>query len=515
MESRSLRLFVSSLVALVALQVQAEAKRLPRLVVCITVDQLRADYLEELQPLMGEGGLRLMLDKGQYTRAVDFPFAYPNSALSLASLFTGAYPEVHSVEAGEGYLRAQAVQRSTYHDGEYQGNYTREALSPRALLVGTLGDRLKEASGGGSLVYSVAPNAEEALPSAGVLADGAYWLDSRIGAWSTTNYYPQMLAMLEQYNRSSSGPNKRLISGDFLWKPQQSYSSPEPTFSPRGRSFNYRYTSADVPAYKRSALVNEEVTDFALKLLEVAGYEGRKSPSLLSLTYKTIPHSSEELSAEDIDTYLRLDRQIARLLSSLDKRFGLANCLITLSGTGYTSYAPSRLRQGGKKSSRQVSVARLTALMNMFLTASYGSGQWILEHANGRIYLNHKLISNRQLDLERMQRDVADFLASADGVASTYAWADLKRGGSEAGRRLVQSTHARYRADIYWSLLPGWEVEEASSNPLLSPVSTAIASPFVLLAPELKQDTYVAPRDVRDIVRIICEQLRIRPPTDR
>ena len=47
---RSVRLLLTSLLALVALQQPALATELPRLVVYITIEDLRGDYLEELRP---------------------------------------------------------------------------------------------------------------------------------------------------------------------------------------------------------------------------------------------------------------------------------------------------------------------------------------------------------------------------------------------------------------------------------------------------------------------------------
>lgn len=509
------RVLLSSLVALVAWQVQAETSQLPRLVVCITVDQLRSDYLEELQPMLGSQGIKLMLDRGHYTRDVRFPLYQINAASAVASIFTGTYPNVHGIEGPTVYLRGQQRSQPIFWDEAYRGNYTRDALSPNALLVGTLGDRFKEASNGTALVYSVAPDAEQALVSAGTLADGAYWIDNAIGSWCTTSYYPQMPAPLEQYNRSSEGPNKRLLSGSMLWKPLRSYSTPQVSFSTRSKAFGYRYQGADAPRFKQSALVNEEITTFAIQLIEHAGYEHRKAPGLLSLTYTTAPQTSEELSAEDIDTYVRLDEQLARLLTTLDKKIGLDNCLISLSGTGYTTYKPyAKMARTGEAPKQSLSVERLSALTNMYLTAAYGAGDWIEANSNGRLYLNHKLIENKKLRIADLQSEVADFLKAADGVGEAYSALALHRGlSSEEAIRLAQSIHSRYEADVYWTLLPGWSVEEASKHPRLQHISTAIPSPFIIMGRgvELRKLAFV-PTEARDLVRVICSVLRIRPP---
>ena len=43
----------------------AQNTNVPRLVVGITIDQLRTDYLNAFMPLYGEGGFKLLLEKGK------------------------------------------------------------------------------------------------------------------------------------------------------------------------------------------------------------------------------------------------------------------------------------------------------------------------------------------------------------------------------------------------------------------------------------------------------------------
>lgn len=513
MEHRRFSLLLTSLVALMAIQMQVEAQQLPRLVVCISVDQLRTDYLRAVEPMMGEGGLKHILHRGRVWEEVDFPLYQPNTASTTASIFTGAYPSVHGIESSEVYLAREGKHAPIFEDKSYLGNYTRDSFSPRALLVRTLGDRLKEASQGQALVYSIAPTAEQALVGAGELGDGAYWLDERIGSWATSNYYPQMLQAVEHYNRSEQGPNKRLIAG-MQWKPLRSYSRPSLSYSDWSKGFSHRYNASSAGAYRESGIVNEEVTNLALRVLEGAGYAERKSPSLLSLAYTAKAHGIGELTAEDLDSYLRLDAELARLFKAIDKHVGLQNCLVALSGTGYTNY---NVYRDGKSDrlKRSLNVARITALANMYLTALYGQGAWISDNHNGRLYLNRRLIETKGLDLERVQRTTAEVLSSAEGVALSVAAHELRSSSDERLKRIARSIHARYAADVYWSVLPDWQVEDSKDNRLLMPTSGSVPSPFVLMGKSIEPSQETLPQlDVRDIVRIICTHLSIRPPND-
>ena len=52
---------------------------------------------------------------------------------------------------------------------------------------------------------------------------------------------------------------------------------------------------------------------------------------------------------------------------------------------------------------------------------------------------------------------------------------------SDAARALRRSIHVRHMADVYWTLTPGWEVEDPADSPNLWLHSTAISSPCILL----------------------------------
>lgn len=515
MQQRPIRYLLSSLVALVAIQMQASAQQLPRLVVCISIDQLRSDYLTELEPMMAPSGFKRMLHQGKVYPSVKFPLTPINGASATMSIFTAAYPEVHGIEDRSVYIRSKNLWQPALWDESTHGVYTRDQLSPKAILVNTLGDRLKEASAGSALVYSVGINAEEAMAGAGTQADGCFWLDDRVGAWATSSFYPQMPQYIDRYNKSAEGPNKRLISGSMLWKPLRHYPDAAVAYSSWSKGFSRRYQGHEASAYKRSALANDEVTELAIRLIEQGGYEYRKAPSLLALSYSAAPQGMGELEAEDVDTYLRLDRDLSRILQALESRIGLGHYLICVTGTGYTSYEVPQ-PQIGQKVVRQISIKRASALLNMYLSALHGTGDWIEEIRNGRLYLNTKLAQAKKLSLRELQDQVAIFLRQVEGIGSTTSAHELLGSGalSQHQRDLRRSSHPRYLADVYWSITPGWRIEEASEHPILErTTTTAISSPVLLMGAGVDPKHFGYPiLEATDIVRAIAWVLRIRPP---
>ncbi len=94
---------------------------------------------------------------------------------------------------------------------EYLGNYTKENYSPKNLFSSTIGDELKIASRR-SDVYSIAPDAESAILSAGHAANGAFWMDNTNGKWAPRRIIKGIPWYVDRYN---NGPE----SWRHAWKP--------------------------------------------------------------------------------------------------------------------------------------------------------------------------------------------------------------------------------------------------------------------------------------------------------
>ncbi len=512
MEQGYIRLLLSSLVTLLAMQTNTKlvAQELPRLVVCISVDQLRGELLKELSPMMDKEGLHRLITDGLCYPAVDFPIVYNNSSASIASIHTGVLPSIHGIISNKKYTRKKQEWENIYLDKHYNGVYTRNQVSPKALRVSTLGDRLKLASQNSALVYSIAPSMGEAMSSAGSLADGAFWLDDIFGSWATTNFYPQIPTFLSSYNNSEQSINRRLVSGLIRWQPLKNYKDRAISYSPWSKKFSYTYHSKKIDEFKHSAKVNEELTDLAIKFVENAGYEYRKSPSLLSLTYTLYPNNDTEISAEDVDMYLRLDQDIKRLFNSLDKKIGLKDCLVVLSGTGYSNL-PSK---EGTKVHHQIDTNKAKALVNVYLSALYGTGQWIEEFANGALFLNKKLISEKKVSYSEITLATAKILQEVEGIASAYSSEQLFFNAlNKESELLNNSIDRKESADVYFQALNGWSVIPKEDNLDIQAKTKAIQSPVIIyrLGHLYSKEDFII-QDVRDIVKVVCQILRIRPP---
>ena len=154
----------------------------PRLVVNITVDQLRTDYIEHFAPLYGDGGFRKLLEHGRVYEAASYPFAPVDRASAIASIATGTTPHYNNIVATQWLDRNTLRQVFCTDDKEF-------GTSPHNMATSTVADELKISTKGAAIVYSVAPVKDAAVLSAGHAADGAFWVNDKTGQWATSGYY--------------------------------------------------------------------------------------------------------------------------------------------------------------------------------------------------------------------------------------------------------------------------------------------------------------------------------------
>ena len=165
----------------------------PRLVVNVTIDQLRSDYVEAFSNFYSRYGFKRLLDEGLVYDGATYPFFPVDCSSASASISTGATPFFNGI-IGDSWLDRKSLQpTSSVDDGK--GYYSADKIR-----TSTIGDELKVSSNGQALVYSFAANSKSAILLAGHAADGCYWLDQN-GLWTTSSYYEKALPKwVKNYN---------------------------------------------------------------------------------------------------------------------------------------------------------------------------------------------------------------------------------------------------------------------------------------------------------------------------
>ncbi len=499
--------------------ISQELPKRPQLVVGIVVEGLSDDYLQLLHNQFSQNGFRRLSEKGVTIQ--DAEYGTPlDGAASTALIFTGASPSVNGIGAATIYNRDERRSRPSLYDEATIGNFTTENLSPVALGASTLSDELRISSGGLGYAYSIAPDPAEAIIMAGHAGNSGIWINDLTGKWATTTFYRDLPQKPQEVNRRNPLENRL---DTLQWTPLLSIDRyPDLPSYKKAYPFRHSYPRGDknrYRAYKASAAVNADVATMAIDYLRTLPLGKREVTDMLSLSFTLdpYPYSREADSRPELmDSYLRLDRDLARIFDAIDAAGpGMDNTLVFVAGTPITR----RQRRDDERWAipyGEFSSRKAISLLNMYLMAIYGNGEWVSGYHDSQLFLNHKLIKDRSKDLNAMRTEAARFLEKMSGVSHAWTLDEvLSRQASEKPEEFRRNIVAASAGDIFVNIAPGWqEIDDDSDTEAPETVSRAVAStaPVYILAPQIAPRKIEVPVDARVIAPTVCRLLRIRSP---
>jgi hypothetical protein len=164
----------------------------------------------------------------------------------------------------------------------------------------------------------------------------------------------------------------------------------------------------------------------------------------------------------------------------------------------------------------EFSSRKAVSLVNMYLMAIYGNGEWVAGYHDSQLFLNHKLIKERGKDLNEMRQEAARFLEKMSGVSQAWTIDEvLSRQASERPEEFRRNIVAATAGDIFVAIAPGWqEIDDDSDTESPVTVTRAVATtaPVYILAPKIAPRKIEIPVDARVIAPTVCRILRIRSP---
>lgn len=483
------------------------AKQRPQLMLSIVVDGLDSEYLELLSSYFGSDGINKLMAKGLVLDQVDYGGGI-DGAGALAMLYTGAEPAVNGVASATTYSTERKLRRPTLFDASQLGNFTDETLSPSALRVSTLADEVRIDGAGAGYVYSLAPDATRAILMGGHAGNSACWINDANGQWATTTYYRELPAAIN--SRNYSKPLSTRID-TICWSPALNLAD-YPALPAHKRYYPFRHTFSGHNKFrnlKASPMGNREVTDMAEEYIRSMTLGSRDAIDMLSVGYSVAPVSGERL--ETMDAYLRLDRDIARLINAAEAS---GPTMVLLAGTP----APASTEpddQQWRLNTGEFSARKALSLLNMYLIARHGNGEWVTGYDSGAFYLNRKQIDSQDINIEDLRQDAAKFLMQMTGVANAYTIDDILEGRRSPQQR--RNTVIASAPDVYIDIIPGWTlIDDVTEphNPLRTTVrASASVAPGFIYAPGLLEAARVStPVDARSIAPTVARLLRIRSP---
>ena len=461
----------------------------PKLILQITVDQLRGDLPERFLDRMGEGGFRYLLEQGVVFKDAHHAHANTETIVGHATLATGAHPAAHGMVANVWFDKG--TERLVYNieDERYpllsadadvndkteidptQRTARTSGRSPANILVSTLSDELALHTAGRAKIFGVSVKDRGAVSMAGH-AGKAFWFSKASGEFVTSRFYyeryPEWVAAWNATHPAQqyAGKSWELLLDRSAYLYSDKDDQPwEMDFPGYGRVFPHPFGPGDGKYFTTlltfSPAGDQLTLDFAKALIAAESIGEDDVTDYLSVSFSAtdyVGHFFGPSSLETEDNLLRLDQTIAALLKFVDDRIGLDNTLVVLSADHGSPEAHGYLRELGIEAEpvdpyEWDQTAGFAALKQRF-----GVGKELIEtYFHPYIYLDHEVMREHGLDAAEVETAVAAELNKFDGVTLAVTSSALVKGHmpDTALTRMVLNNHNDRRSgDIYLVLEP-------------------------------------------------------------
>ena len=461
----------------------AMAQTEPRLVVNIVISSMGAEDLDRYADNFSSAGLRRIINGGQRFTNASYDYMQTTTPVSLATLSTGATPSIHGVVADRWFDYVGNKEVSLIEDRKEQSvNYSggSGSYSPRNLVAQTLSDALAQQHPD-SHIATIAVEPLSAIVMAGRSGE-VYWMETLQSSWTTSSYYskelPKWIADYNYQDQNEEYAIKRwtsLLPYDNYHNSQvsvveglQSKTNKriihvQETPLAKGTMDDIYYQMCYTPAGNSAMLA------FAREVVIHNKMGGDAVPDMLNIILDTPRLISNRFGPESVeyeDMLYRLDRDMESFLSFLSTQVAAPEQLLIVltsdHGTSPSYNATEDVRE-------RFNVRQAEVITNAFIGSLYGNGDWILGCIDRAIYLNHNLIMDKGLSLEKIQNDVATFVMQLRGVSQAVT-AESMRGsyfGSGYGRKIQNGFYPRRSGDVVLNLMPEW-IEEREQTRSMS-----------------------------------------------
>ncbi|MBI5630887.1 MAG: alkaline phosphatase family protein [Elusimicrobia bacterium] len=444
---------------------------MPRMVVVVSVDQMRADYLDRFAGKY-RSGLKRLREEGAVFSQAYHAHTPSETGPGHAVIMTGQFPERTGIVGNEW--------RDSSGSMTYVVADSLHAIGPEHLLSYTVGDALK-AKDGRALVVCLSLKDRAAVLMGGKKADLALWFDKGGKEFTTSSYYA-LPSWLEAFNRKFAPE----ISGDFL----------------------------DTPASDRLLL---DLTEEALKRLPL----GKDSiPDILAVSFSGtdyVGHRYGPDSPQIENQMLSLDALLGELLDRLKAKVGAGRFDLVLTSDHGVAPVPES-PEGKALQGRRVLWKNLEAALELALEWNIPAGKdssrrWVLGFSYPNLYLNLDLAKKLGLEPSAFLRRAARALRSVDGMAAVYIPGELDPSDpyAEIYRRSFMPGRS---GDLMLRVAPGVVLtDRTAGSDHGTPYDYDAHVPLIFWGPDFKSGRFEERALVADLAPTVAELLEVKFPT--
>jgi len=404
----------------------------PKLVVGIVVDQMRFEYLTRFEGHYSDNGFKKLMNDGFFARNTHFSYAPTTTAPGHASVYTGTTPANHGIIGNNWYdkFSNESVYCVSDNNMTSVGTETKAGkMSPHRMLTTTISDQNRLHTQFRGKTFGVSIKDRGAILPAGHTANAAYWFHGKDeGKFVSSSFYMDELPQwVKKFNNSIKNYLK-------TWEPVKSIE----TYTESGEDnsiYEYGFNGKDTPTFpydlkalkdkngnynilKPTPFANDMLTDFALEMLKNEALGQDTDTDFLCISYSSTDYAGHNfgVNAKEIqDMYIRLDKNIEQLITTLDDQVGKGNYTIFLTADHGVAHVPQLLADRNipagyfDKKTFEANVIR-------FVEDKFGVNGVVEGFSGQEIFLDYAVIDNNDLEADDVQEALYYYLLQYDKI---------------------------------------------------------------------------------------------------
>lgn len=422
-------------------------EKAPKLVVMISIDQGRADYIDRFSKLFLPakkngtlGGFKFMSETGVRYLDAHHHQVPTFTAVGHSILMTGSVPAITGIVGNTWWDREKGKEHySTDDDTVKTVGGTMSGMSARPLLVSTVGDELKMATNGKSKVVGISYKDRASILMAGHAAEQVVWFDYGVGKFVTSTYFSDTLPKwADDFNKSGKMDSYLGKSWNAsLPESAYSYARNAPHIKETSKLFSHPFAKEKSSSFYSGIVASgpgqEAIFDLTLRAIDSEKLGQDETPDVLVLNLASndyVGHAWGPNSPEVVDITAITDQQLSRLFNHLNKTVpgGIDNVAIVISSDHGVCGIPAELSEVYKLDAGRVSGSEITKTVDAALDAKFGDADWALDYNGSSIYLDWKVIDGKGLNQSDVEEAAANAAMKVKGIYHAYTRTNILQG---------------------------------------------------------------------------------------
>lgn len=414
----------------------------PKLVVFLSVDQMRGDYVDRFRHQWTKG-LHRLVTEGAWFRQADYPYYNTVTCAGHASMSTGTVPAVHGMVLNQWWERNNSrLVACTDDDNEKLVTYgkpvTSGGNSARHLMSNTLSDELRLQGSPTPTIVSVSLKARAAISLGGHRPDVVVWLDEISGEWVTSTAFARAPV---PYLADFIAKHPLQAEMDRTWErslPKERYLYPYSTqdrrkvalstkeFPHSVRRASTAVGGAYTDGWESSPFSDEYLNGMAMASIDALKLGRGPATDFLAISFSALDKVGHDFgpdSHETQDVLIHLDAQLGVLFDKLDRDLGRGNYVVGLTSDHGVAPVPERIKAQGFDAGR-ISTAAIGKTIDTILARELGGGPYSTRVIYNDIYFNDGVYLKLSQNPKAMNA-ILEAVRAIEGVWRVYRKEEL------------------------------------------------------------------------------------------